>query len=689
MADQLKRLRATIEAIQKSDEKLARELRGVRQRLESESRARAPEGALEAAAPGTVGGGMPPALETIVLRTGRPVLAVVRDEARLDFRDAESEQWRSRLTEARASIVQAVRAVGRIELRGHPDYEWVGTGWLVSDDVVVTNRHVAQVFGERDGERYVFRSGLGSEPVEASIDFIEEIERDEALEFELVEILHIEDENGPDTAFLRVAKVSGRTLASPIALADDLPDPGRFVAVIGYPARDSRIPDQGLMDQIFGDVYNKKRLAPGQVRPSEDGLVLHDCSTLGGNSGSVVLDLASGKAVALHFSGRFLVSNYAVPATRLADRLKSLNGRSARVKRTPATTTDDDGAAHGSSGAGVPAVVRVSSFSSGVVCTIPLRISVEVGAPASRLSLAGAAGRPTGAGEDDDFAFSEATPADYSNRKGYDEDFLGKRMRVPLPAVTRRPGDVLEFEVSGRKQQVLNYEHFSVVMNRPRRMCYFSAVNIDGKNSRKMARRAWRFDPRVAQELQIKGECYGDPPRFSRGHMTRREDPIWGTKAQAKRGGDDSMHVTNAVPQMQPFNAPVWLGLEDYALEHAREDDMRISVITGPFLLANDPVRFEVKVPRSFWKVIAFVHDRTGKLCATGYTMSQDDFLPEEEFVFGQYTTPQHKTTQTSIRAIEEKAGLSFGKLADHDPLGQIEGIVDRPLSDFGQIRFV
>ena len=37
------------------------------------------------------------------------------------------------------------------------------------------------------------------------------------------------------------------------------------MAVIGYPARDSRIPDVDLMDQIFGNVYDKKRLAPGQV----------------------------------------------------------------------------------------------------------------------------------------------------------------------------------------------------------------------------------------------------------------------------------------------------------------------------------------------------------------------------------------------------------------------------------------
>jgi endonuclease G len=142
------------------------------------------------------------------------------------------------------------------------------------------------------------------------------------------------------------------------------------------------------------------------------------------------------------------------------------------------------------------------------------------------------------------------------------------------------------------------------------------------------------------------------------------------------------MHVTNVVPQMQSFNAGIWLGLEDYALDHARQDDMKISVFTGPILRSNDPVRHGVKIPRSFWKVIAFKHDQTGELCATGYSLSQEDFLREEEFVFG-----QHKTTQRALSWIEQQAGVSFGSLTALDRFGEEEG-VEAPLTDFSQIRF-
>jgi DNA/RNA endonuclease G (NUC1) len=54
-------------------------------------------------------------------------------------------------------------------------------------------------------------------------------------------------------------------------------------------------------------------------------------------------------------------------------------------------------------------------------------------------------------------------------------------------------------------------------------------------------------------------------------------------------------------------------------------------VFTGPFLDDDNPTMFGVKVPVEFWKVITFVHDETGELCATGYTMSQRNFLSEEE----------------------------------------------------------
>jgi endonuclease G len=388
-----------------------------------------------------------------------------------------------------------------------------------------------------------------------------------------------------------------------------------------------------------------------------------------------VLDLDSGEAVALHFSGRFLDANFAVPAQAVAEALRGVRENAPRRPPAPsrARTSRSD--------------VAVDVTSTGI--TIPLRLRVEVGAPQVDGGPRLAAVRPAasalyGAAAQNDEAdelVEEGRPEDYADREGYAADFLGTE--VPLPEI-HDDGDVLTFRVDGIKERELKYEHFSVLMSRSRRLCRYSAVNIEGSQSRKAKRPSWRLDPRIEAEQQIKSQCYGTEPKFSRGHMTRREDPIWGSQSSAARGNADSMHVTNAVPQMQPFNAGIWLGLEDYALDNARKDDMRISVITGPVLREEDPFRFGVQIPTGFWKVIAFVHDETGEPCATGYTMAQDDFLREEEFVFG-----RHETAQVPLSLVESMAGVSFSsELRRLDPLERIHEARPRPLRDFGEIRF-
>src|SRR5262249_14087298 len=103
----------------------------------------------------------------------------------------------------------------------------------------------------------------------------------------------------------------------------------------------------------------------------------------------------------------------------------------------------------------------------------------------------------------DFIAETEAVAADYRDREGYVAAFLGKKFAVDLPEVTRDAGDVLDFEIDGEAQTELRYEHYSVVMSRSRRMCFFSACNIDGQKSRKSARVAWKWDPRIPKSQQI------------------------------------------------------------------------------------------------------------------------------------------------------------------------------------------
>ena len=263
-------------------------------------------------------------LEAIVQIEGRPALLILDGE----FRKPPPE-WEADLEQARANIESTFPSVGRIELSGHPRLDWVGTGFLVAEDVVMTNRHVAQEFcrlGPDNG--WVFEPGMAS-----NIDYIAEVGATAQSEYALESVIGVHDIF--DLALFKVSHESSQSSAppQPLTLASELPDAleGRKVYVVGYPAWDGRRNDPEIMLRIFANTFNVKRLQPGEVRAvfEQQSLFHHDCSTLGGNSGSCVIDLETNKVIGLHFGGRYLEANQAVALWELTDDplLKSADAR--------------------------------------------------------------------------------------------------------------------------------------------------------------------------------------------------------------------------------------------------------------------------------------------------------------------------------------------------------------------------
>jgi endonuclease G len=262
--------------------------------------------------------------EAIVLLVGRPVLQVINNTYEVPL----SSEWQRRLNENRSNIEKAIPSVGRIEVKNHPDFNWLGTGWLVEKQVVVTNRHVANLFAKKtQAQTLEFRQNFRNELMAARIDIREEFLQPEEIEFKVEKVLFISEEDGLDIAFLKVKSRSrddNLPLPMPIKLAKSDPSSGTNVVVIGYPAKDSRS-DFAEMERIFGSIYDVKRLAPGQIfATGQPGILKHDCSTLGGNSGSVVLDISTGEAVGLHFAGKHREGNFAVSAAKVREALSSL-----------------------------------------------------------------------------------------------------------------------------------------------------------------------------------------------------------------------------------------------------------------------------------------------------------------------------------------------------------------------------
>ena len=267
---------------------------------------------------------LPAGLEAIILRFTRPVLYVQQSSYEPGVSGfPESEVVTARLTAAKNYLDAAIPGVGRIDLRNHR-LDWVGTGWMITSDVAVTNRHVAESFARESVGGFVFRESSGRRIVRASIDWRHEYGQPEESFAQVEQVLWIEPDGGPDVALLRVRQQDEPNLPDPIGLmtrAEIGAAGGRWVTVIGYPEWDSR---NNAEDQqrIFDGVYGVKRLAPGTaISTAPDGTLGHNATTLGGNSGSVVLDLESGKAMGLHFGGIEGDRNSAVQAPILADLL--------------------------------------------------------------------------------------------------------------------------------------------------------------------------------------------------------------------------------------------------------------------------------------------------------------------------------------------------------------------------------
>lgn len=341
------------------------------------------------------------ALETIVNRE-RPVL-FVRD-GKFDLTEvtalgSEAVDLVDRMRQQGSRLFSLLPLVGRIDVVNFPNnVDFVGTGWFVDADIVVTNRHVASLIARWDGRQFAFTRGIGGRTIESSVcnaHEFDDLAPDASRIFRVTEVLYIEPDSGPhDIAFLKVERrTDGRAPSFIPVAAGDAPDETP-VCVIGYPARASKrvIPDQELMKQLYRERFDVKRAAPGFTSGLESGSTTHDCTTLGGNSGSVVVELATGLAVGLHYAGIYEEDNFAVRASVLTDyiRRKRWNTPPNIETLSPASPSTSPGAPVPSaplppepvtSLPPAPPAGTVGNVGGSVSITIPITVTVSVGAP--------------------------------------------------------------------------------------------------------------------------------------------------------------------------------------------------------------------------------------------------------------------------------------------------------------------
>lgn len=253
-------------------------------------------------------------LESIVRTDGSRPSFMVR-QGRVDKSTSPLGDWAASLDASADLLTNAIACVGRINLPSLTG-GFAGTGFLVHPNLVLTNRHVLQLVARQQSPAsWVFDPKAG-------IDFGQEFRGLTSINprtFRRVvfagrdAIGGLIDHTRLDLALIEldpvpVEQTPRQVLA--VDVAPEWPDSFPTIYTIGYPANDLSVPPT-LLEKLFLSTFGCKRLAPGLIMGLPPGPVPapfragHDATTLGGNSGSVVL--VAGRehlAAGLHYAGK-------------------------------------------------------------------------------------------------------------------------------------------------------------------------------------------------------------------------------------------------------------------------------------------------------------------------------------------------------------------------------------------------
>jgi endonuclease G, mitochondrial len=273
------------------------------------------------------------------------------------------------------------------------------------------------------------------------------------------------------------------------------------------------------------------------------------------------------------------------------------------------------------------------------------------------------------------------TPAErFAGRVGYRADFLATP--VPLPTIKTKPkhGGALRIPrpTVAASPTLLQYTHYSVILNRRRRLAYLAAANVDFGapfQANSPGSDKWRLDGRVDAAQQLGNLYYHGPANlYDRGHLARRDDVAWGaTMAEAEQANLDSFHFPNCAPQHRDFNQSgrsagrqllLWGELENHISRQGGAQRARLSIFNGPIFTATDKPLKDIFVPRAFFKIVVW-QDAGQQPAAAGFVLEQDDLivdLPVEGIDPGPF-----RLRQKRITAIQLATDLMFGPIRGFD----------------------
>lgn len=621
----------------------------------------------------------------------------------------------------------AARAVARI---ANADGQPLGTGFLIGDGLFITNAHVLGTIADAQAHllQFDYELGITGAPlqstrfqIDAAIFVTHPVT---GLDFTIVAVgLKVDGPaNLGDYGFCGLSDAANKHML------------GENVNIVQHP------------DGRFKEVVLRENKLVSRL----DDVLLYVADTEPGSSGSPVFNNAW-EVVALHHWGGISrswtdasgrpVSSEVNEGIRISSIVRNLRQRlpglppatRSRIERVLQMGAENHAVLRPQS-LDLPSQRQAAQQGAGMrvdsdgraTWTIPIEISVQLPHLASAAVSAPNAGAPAASINPPPPAPStaaEQTPStDYTGRAGYDPDFL-PGFPIALPGLTpsrKRDLAISKAPSPGMPDYALPYQHFTIVMNRVRKLAFYTACNIDGSRAKSVNRRTKRVEPLRpdspglesfdgAEEMEASDRWFDDPrldPQdyagedfyasqvlpdfpngnlrtlnmFQRGHLVRRLDPCWGSDNLALAAELDSFHWTNCTPQVGFFNqgrAPadtprseqgaLWRSVENFVLRNAVASAARVTCFTGPIFAVTDRPYRGVLIPERFFKVAVWVDQ--GELRSIAMIASQASLLGarREALAEGMTTfgTPGEIAKiddfQVPVSKVEQETGIRFG----------------------------
>ena len=384
---------------------------------------------------------------------------------------------------ARAAV--AIRSVGRIKAA-----DGLGTGFLVAPGLLMTNNHVLASSDASSQALVQFRyevdlTDAELPPVEFRLDPSQLFRTDADLDFTLVAVTPTALDGASLDDFGHL----------PLVGAEDKIRLGRLVNIVQHPAgaRKQVIFRESILNALPESLRTKAHYT-GDTKPGSsgspvfgdawEGVALHHSGIPDTNEAADWLDL-DGKvwdeANDPEWERVKWIGNEGIRASSLVARVRDFGAEAvgpARDLLQRALAVGEEADRHGvfppqiltlrpprqnerTPGAASDGAALVAPSGSATV-QIPLMVTVTVSAPRPEIAIAGLEDR------------RERDADDYADRLGFDRAFLGLRVELPMPQNTIAANVAT---LAGSTNTEFRYNHFSVLMNRRRRLAYVSAGN--------------------------------------------------------------------------------------------------------------------------------------------------------------------------------------------------------------------